>query len=458
MLVVDDLNSWVGCLARREPRAQTPAINGLAAQGSLFRHAYCPAPYCNASRMAVFSGCWPSRTGVYEDQAFWDQSGRPRTYLEVLKAAGYQMWGAGKVLHGRYAYGAASAQAEARWLDLENRPFLWDRFVPSAPQPLPPRRPLHGIRHAVPSGRPLSPQLDWGVMPAVDESRSPDAITAATLEHWLANPPREPFFMAAGFYSPHLPWYAPERFWTAYPPGAVALPPAWERDLEDLPPLARQWVEQQSDHATILAHGQWRQAVRAYLAAVSFADAQVGRVLAALAASPAREHTTVVLWSDNGFHLGEKLRWRKFTLWEEATRVPLIVVPSPALRTRLGPLRPQVEQPVSVLDLFPTLLELEQIEALAGVDGQSLLPWMVAGSERPLEPRPVLMSWGAGNHSIRLGPWRYIRYRDGGEELYDLQRDPEQWHNRSGDPALAVDQQQLRRALDQLLVSSTRQA
>lgn len=451
MVVVDDLNSWVGCLGGQRgqttPRAITPAIDQLAARGTLFERAYCPAPYCNASRMAVFSGRWPSSTGVYGDEPFWEQVGRPITYLEALKATGYRMFGAGKVLHGRYAYRQSAGAAEARWLEQENRPFLWDAYATSVPQPLPLDRPLHGIRRTQPGGEPLSPQLDWGVLPAADEAKHPDVSTADAVVRWLEQPQGEPFFCAAGFYSPHLPWYAPQRWFDRYPLEAIQLPLVRADDLKDVPELARQWVTRSEDHTTITAAGQWRQAVQAYLAAMSFADEQVGRVLAALERSPARHNTTVVLWSDNGFHLGEKLHWRKFTLWEEATRVPLIVVPAPALGER-SRWRPTVQEPVSVIDLFPTLFALEQLTPPPGGDGVSLLPLMQGQGGGG---RPALTSWGAGNHSIRLGEWRYSRYRDGSEELYHHLSDPQEWLNRSGDPSLAEQQQQLRRQLERLV-------
>lgn len=452
MIVVDDLNGWPGCLAERPPRAITPAIDQLAAGGVLFRRAYCAAPYCNASRMAVFSGRWPSSTGVYRDEDFWDRAGRPGTYLEQLKAAGYRMLGAGKVLHGRYDYGGAAGRDRAQWLDLENRAQLWDAFVASAPQPLPPQRPLNGIQRYVPSGAPTSPQLDWGVLPAAEEASHPDVITADAVRQWLLEPPAEPFFCAAGFYCPHLPWYAPQRWFDAYPLEAIVLPAVKSDDLGDVPALARQWALQPPDHATITAHGQWREAVQAYLAAVSFADSQIARVLEAVASSPARERTTVVLWSDNGFHLGEKLHWRKFSLWEEATRVPLIVVPSARRRAPLAAAR-EVLEPVSVIDVFPTLFELEGLAQPEGADGRSLLPLMAGDRER-WQRRAALMSWGKGNHSIRQGVWRYSRYRDGSEELYHQLSDPLEWRNRSGEEGLRGIQGQLRAQLGRLLAGA----
>ena len=455
MLVVDDLNSWVGCLAGAGdgPKAITPAIDALARRGILLEHAYCPAPYCNASRMAVFSGCSPPRSGVYQDQEFWDRPQRPPTYLELLRRSGYTLLGAGKVLHGRYDYRPATAadSTTAPWLEMENQPFLWDRYAAMPPEPLPAQRPLHGIARYAGTQRPLSPQLDWGPLPEGRQAEQPDVLNTDQVIRWLERPPAQPLFCALGLYRPHLPWYVPQRYFDRYPLDQIQLPPVLADDLNDLPPLARRWASQPPDHATITAEGQWRQAVQAYLAAVSFADAQVGRVIAALQRSPIADDTTVVLWGDNGFHLGEKLHWRKFTLWEEATRVPLLIVPAANLSG--APKAQVVETPVSLVDLFPTLFALEGLEDPAGCDGRSLLP-LLQGEERPEAARPALMSWQEGNHSLRWRHWRYIRYRDGSEELYNQRQDPHEWRNLApaGGPVL----KRLRAQLQQRLAGSER--
>ena len=434
MLVVDDLNSWIGCLEKGSggPRAATPAIDALASRGILFRHAYCPAPYCNASRQAVFSACSPLQSGVYQDEPFWEQEQRPITYLEALKQQGYTTFCAGKVLHGHYNYRQAAQDnsERAEWLNREDRSFLWDVREPMPAEPLPGPRPLHGIQEEWGSGRRLSPQLDWGALPEERKGEQPDVLNAETVIRWLQQPAEQPFFMALGLYRPHLPWYVPQADIDAYPLDQIQLPRVLDNDLDDVPAIAQQWALNPADHATITGNGQWKQAVQAYLASVSFTDREVGRVLQALAESPAAANTTVVLWSDNGFHLGEKQHWRKFTLWEEASRVPFILVPA-ANQHQIS--TPQVvDQPVSLLDLFPTLFALQGLEQPAdahGRDGQSLLPLLRhQGKQQKLE-RAALTSWKQGNHSLRWGPWRYTKYHTGDEELYNLETDPQEWHN-----------------------------
>jgi arylsulfatase A-like enzyme len=138
--------------------------------------------------------------------------------------------------------------------------------------------------------------------------------------------------------------------------------------------------------------------------------------------------TTVVLWGDNGFHLGEKLHWRKFVLWEEATRVPLIVAPPIGQAAQR-----RIYEPVSLIDIFPTIAELGGAGDVQPGDAFSLTPFLVRDDAR--RPRPVITTWGRGNHSVRAERWRYTRYVDGGEELYDQAADPYEWTNLAGDPA-----------------------
>ncbi|KGG27861.1 Arylsulfatase [Prochlorococcus sp. MIT 0702] len=450
MLVVDDLNSWIGCLEEGYggPRAETPAIDALAQRGVLFRRAYCPAPYCNASRQAVFSARSPLQSGVYQNEPLWEQEQRPITYLEAIKQQGYTTLCAGKVLHGLYNYRRAAQENSARadWLNREDRAFLWDVREPMPAEPLPGPRPLHGIQEEWGSGRRLSPQLDWGALPDERKGEQPDVLNAETVIRWLQQPPEKPFFMALGLYRPHLPWYVPQADLDAYPLDQIQLPRVLENDLDDVPAIAQQWALNPADHATITGHGQWKQAVQAYLASVSFTDRQVGRVLQALAESPSAANTTVVLWSDNGFHLGEKQHWRKFTLWEEATRVPFILVP-PANQNKISTPK-VVDQPVSLLDLFPTLFDLEGLKQPTGAhDGHSLRPLLCHQSRQQRLEEASLTSWQEGNHSLRWGPWRYTKYHTGDEEFYNLTVDPQEWHNLIEQPKLDGDQQ---RALKRL--------
>ena len=431
-IVADDLNSWIGALGRH-PDVQTPAIDALARRGTLFSHAYCAAPYCNASRMSVFTGCLPVTTGVYANEPFWEGPLRRKTYVEILKEAGYYTFGAGKVFHGVYDYTRAgqTSSRKAEWITIENRPQLWNRFDTSASEPLPAMRPLNGLfdfsRFAeVPK---LYHHFDWGPLPDEAESTIPDEIVCRSIVDFLLNAPPQPFFCAAGLYKPHLPWHVPKRFFDLYDAAKITLPVVREDDLDDVPPLAKTWALTPPDHQLVTSRGQWRPAVQGYLAAISYCDWIIGRLIEALDRSGLADETIVVLWGDNGFHLGEKLHWRKFVLWEEATRVPMIVVPPSGVLARA-----RYDEPVGLLDLFPTIADLCNVKGPDKIDGRSLVSAM--GHEHNAGV-PVLMTWGKDNHSVRTRDWRYTRYSDGGEELYHHPSDPHEWTNLASDNRFA---------------------
>jgi arylsulfatase A-like enzyme len=423
-IVADDLNGWISPL-RRHPGVKTPHIEALAARGTLFEHAYCAAPHCNPSRASVFSGLRPTTTGVYVGEPLVAPTGFV-TLPELFREAGYSAFGAGKVFHGQYDYRAAVKRyaTMARWRDLHNDPGFWDEFHACAPEPLPSGRPLNrmfdfGRSEQVPD---WYCHFDWGPLPPSLEEALPDRKVVERCREFLRRDHRQPFFCAAGLYRPHLPWYVPQRYFDLHPLAGVALPDVRDDELEGVPEIALAWAREPDDHPLIVARDQWKPAVQGYLASMSFCDELIGELVAALDESGHGDDTIVVLWGDNGFHLGEKLHWRKFTLWEEATRVPLLVC-APG-RSQAGH---RYEAPVSLLDLYPTLAELAGLTPPAGLEGESLAPWL-APNPAPRTSRPIA-TWGAGNHSVRAEHWRYTRYRDGSEELYDHRSDPRERDN-----------------------------
>jgi len=440
MIVCDDLNAWIGALGRH-PQVRTPAIDALAARGSLFTNAYCPAPYCNSSRIGTFTGCLPSTTGVYEQEPFWKAPERRTTYVEFLRSHGYYAFGAGKVFHGKFAYGDATKNrsSSAEWRDTQHRVGIWDEFRLPSPEPLPLDRPLNGLFDFSDFSKIISKYylFDWGAFPNELERSMPDSITADRIVDFLSARPAEPFFCAAGIYKPHLPWHVPQRFFDLYPLDGVSLPPVKADDLDDVPPIAREWALSPPDHELVTSNNQWANAVQGYLAAISYCDSIVARIIEALDQSPAAQDTIVVLWGDNGFHLGEKLHWRKFTLWEEATRVPLIIIPPGGMSCT-----PRPSEPVSLIDLFPTILDLAGLPAIEAVDGRSLANEMGLRESRT-QPRSAISTWGRGNHSVRAGRWRYTRYVDGTDELYDHHADPYEWTNLAEDARFASDRAKL---------------
>ncbi|MHA4818246.1 sulfatase [Streptomyces aculeolatus] len=400
---VDDLNDWIGPLGGH-PDVKTPNLDRLASRGISFTNAHCPAPLCNPSRAALMTGIRPSTSGIYTNEQPWRESPRLKdavTLPQHFRAHGYRAIGGGKIYHGRY-------------MD----PASWDAYFPSQsqdrpPDPLPPGRPLNGI--------PNTAHFDWGPVDAADAEMA-DVKVAEWAAGELSRRQDGPLFLACGISKPHLPWYVPQKYFDLYPLESITLPTIKENDLDDVPPAGVQMAKPDGDHRKVIDHDQWRHAVQGYLASISFADAVLGHILDAFDASPWKDDTIIALWSDHGWHLGEKLHWRKFSLWEEATRNALMIV-APGVTTPGS----RSHQAVDLMGVYPTLTELCGLPERAELEGASLVPLLKnPDAERR---RPALTTFGQGNHSIRTERWRYTRYNDGGEELYDHSDDPLEWTN-----------------------------
>jgi arylsulfatase A-like enzyme len=406
MIAVDDLNHWVGYLGRNR-QAVTPNIDKLAARGVRFTRAYCAAPVCNPSRAALLSGLRPSSSGVYENNDDWRKViPAEKTLITTFRNAGYFTAGSGKIYHAAY-------DRHAEWDDYLERPG-------TDPQPVGDTG-VGGIKFA---------KLDCR-----DEDLREWKIVQYGIDQ-LAKPRGEkPFFLTVGLHKPHMPWNVPRKYFDLHPLDSIELPPTTPNDLADVPPAGVKLAKPQGDHKNIVDAGRWKEAIQAYLAASSYADAMIGRLLDALDASPHRDNTIIVFWGDHGWHLGEKEHWRKFTLWEEATRAPLIwVVP--------GLTKPSVsERTVDFMSIYPTLTDLAGIPTPPHVQGQSIRP-LLADPSAPWD-RPAVTTYEFNNHAVRTEGWRYIRYADGGEELYDEAKDPYEWTNLAADPSLAAKKAEL---------------
>ncbi len=428
-IAIDDLNDWTGVLAGH-PQAKTPNLDRLARQSVLFTNAHTAAPACNPSRAALMTGIPPYRSGVYHNAQPW----RPAmpdalTLPQWFRRHGYWAAGSGKIYHGAFP-----------------DPASWDTYVPSQqrnqfPNPRPPRRNLNGLKRG---------HFDWGPIPDIDDLEMGDAKTADWICEQLGREHDRPFFLACGFFRPHLPWYVPESYFEQFPREQVRLPEVRDDDLEDIPAAGIRMARPQGDHAAVVAAKQWHAAVQGYLASIAFVDRQLGRVLDALEKSPHADSTIVILWTDHGWHLGEKQHWRKFTLWEEATRVPLMIRVPPGVSDALpeGSRNGQrCSRPVSLMDIYPTLVDLCGLPEKQGLVGQSLRPLLADPKAR--WERPAITTYGRGNHAVRSQDWRYIRYADGSEELYDHRRDPQEWTNLAGDARYAAIKAELARWLPQ---------
>lgn len=409
-IAVDDLNDWVGHLGGH-PQSKTPNIDRLAALGVSFTMAYCNAPLCNPSRVSLFTGILPSHSGVYGNgERMRDKIPDTVTLMQHLrKAGGYSVQGGGKTFHGSGPYD----------------PDSWDYYHT-------PRRSRQiGKRD---EGLPEDAWAPWGPLD-VEDSEMFDVKNVNWAISELKKSHDKPFFLACGFTKPHLPWYVPQKYFDMHPLEGILLPETLETDRDDLPYWGRKFAMEVhavsgprnvathgEDHDMVTKHGQWHRAVQSYLASISFVDTHVGQLLDALEDSEHSDNTIVVVWGDHGWHLGEKQHWRKHALWDVTTRTTLIMAgPEPIRKNQL------CHRPVSLIDIYPTLLELTGVPQRDGLDGQSLVPLLE--NPKRLWDRPVLMTYGYKNHAVQTDRWRYILYNDGGEELYDSKEDPNEWHN-----------------------------
>jgi arylsulfatase A-like enzyme len=282
--------------------------------------------------------------------------------------------------------------------------------------------------------------FDWGPVDARDEEMGDYKLVSWAAEQ-LGKKHDKPLFLGVGFVKPHLPWYAPRKYFDMFPPDSIQLPKVLEEDLKDVPAAGVRMARPEGDHRAVREAKQWRHAVQGYLATITFLDGQVGRLLDALDKSPHRDNTIVVFWGDHGWHLGQKEHWRKFALWEEATKAPLIFVAVPGL-TKPGS---RCDRTVDFLSLYPTLADLCGLKAPPHLEGASLRPLLT--NPAAAWDRPAITTHGRGNNAIRTEKWRYIRYADGSEELYDHEADPLEWKNLAGDSRYADVKKQLAAAL-----------
>ncbi|NHF59535.1 sulfatase [Flavobacteriaceae bacterium TP-CH-4] len=409
-IAVDDLNDWVGCL-QGHPQVQTPNIDRLATSGTLFTNAHTQSPICNPSRTSVLTGYRPSTTGIYGLSPWIREVPELKdlvTLPQYFSTNGYKTYSTGKIFHGGYGRGKQDTE--------------FDSLGPSSGVKKQPPRKLAG---ETPGGN--NPWVDWGDFGLKDEDVQ-DWEVANWAVDVLESRPEGPYFLGVGFFLPHVPLYAPTKEFEKYPKDSIQMPPMLADDREDTPraswynhwdvPEPRWKWFQEKDQDTLF--------VQAYLAAISFMDRQLGRVLDALEENGQAENTIIVLWSDHGFHLGEKEISGKNTLWERSTRVPLIFAGK-----GIG-VGQKTNEPVELLDIYPTLNELCGMPEKEDLEGHSLVPFLK--DAKATRPWPAITTNNWNNHAVRTKEWRYIRYADGSEELYDLRKDPNEWTNLIGRP------------------------
>lgn len=407
LIVLDDQNCYAG-RTDISPQAVTPQLDRFAKSGMLFANAQCAAPVCNPSRTAFMSGLRPATTGIYDNS----QDNLPKDHLLKSKTSlptyfrdqGYHLAGAGKVFSSAIA-AAAGKRIWAESIDLGRKA--------KKHAPAPEGEGMNAIgKHA------------WGPLYKSKEEME-DWKLAGWAAEFLTKPQSEPFFLACGIVKPHTPWYVPQEYFDLFPPESITVPDLAADESAGLPESVRE-----KPHKTEAQLIQRRkELISAYLAASRYADDCVGRILQGLAQGPNRENTIVVIFGDHGYEFGEKHNWSKGSLREGSAHVPLVIT---------GPgIAPQqtCTHPVSLLDLYPTLVELAGLPAKSGLDGVSLVP-LIKNPAAPWE-RPALTTAGFKNHSLRTDRWRYIRYADGAEELYDHAKDPLERTNLANQPESA---------------------
>ena len=411
-------------------------LDRLAARGTTFLNAHCQSPLCNPSRTSLLLSLRPTTTGIYGLSPWFrtlpDWKDRV-TLPQYFADHGYRTAATGKIFHaGTGAPGAGAGKGKAKANTAAVAAPVRPEFQVTAPFGGVGTRPPQKLIPATPMGN--NPLMDWGVWPLDndDTGKGDYKVASWTVEQIKSAPKDRPFFIAAGFFLPHVPCYATQKWFDLYPDDDSVLPKVLKNDREDTPRFSwyLHWNLPEPRLDWVKANNQWRNLVRSYLASTSFVDAQVGRLLAALDEAGVAENTIVVVWSDHGWHLGEKGITGKNTLWDRSTKVPLIFAGPGVTRGQ------RCLQPAELLDLYPTLIDLTGVPARTDLEGLSLAPQLKDAATK--RDRPAITSHNQGNHGIRSERWRYIRYADGSEELYDMKADPNEWTNLAGRPQHAA--------------------
>ena len=408
-IAIDDQNDWIGCLDGH-PNSKTPHIDDLAKSGTLFTNAHCQSPLCNPSRASLMLGLRPDATGIYGLAPWFRNLDEFKDHVPLqqhLAKNGYHTASAGKIYHGSYG----NKKKDTEWQELGPRatgaPFPKERLVKDTPQP-------HKL-------------VDWGVFPHKDEDKGDHKIASWTidfLKRQAANDqkPDKPFFCATGFFLPHVPCFVTPKWYDMHRNSRA--PEILATDRDDTPRFSwyLHWKLPEVRLKFLQEKNEWENLTRSYLACTTFVDHQIGRIMSTLKETGLDKNTIIILWSDHGWHIGEKGITGKNTLWDDGTRVPLIFA-GPGL-----PKGQTVVEPAELLDIYPTICDLLKLDPPSHkLQGISLLPQI----NDPATPReqPAITSHGAHNHGVRTKDWRYIRYADGSEELYHHPKDPHEWRN-----------------------------
>jgi arylsulfatase A-like enzyme len=429
-IISDDLNNYLGCYG--DPRAKTPNIDKLAERGVKFERAYCTFPLCGPSRNSMLTGLYPNSTGILANAQIFRQTIPSHVSLsQAFRQDGYFAARIGKLYHYNVpkSIGTNGHDDPGSW-ELELNPAGVDRME-EEPE----------IFTLTPGQ--FGGTLSWYASPKGDAEHTDGKM--ATDAEWVlercANQDR-PFFLAVGFFRPHTPYVAPKApYYGMYPESEMPLHPTVDKNPPEVPVAALGSYKSEQDKLT---DDLRRQCVQAYYASISFMDAQVGRVVDSLDRLGLADNTIIVFTSDHGYHMGEHGLWQKQSLFEGSARVPMLIVAPGASKGSV------VETPVSHLDLYPTLIELAEVDGPDNLQGQSLVPMLKDSSVKGRGWALTQVVRGGGvalgergkkmassrffGYSLRTPRWRYTEWADGeqGRELYDHDTDPGELTNLAG--------------------------
>lgn len=421
LILVDSLNDWVSVLGGH-PNGSTPNIDKLAQGGVLFTNAHTVGTNSKASRTSLFTGIHPINSGIYRNsgdyRAVYPQLTTLPQYFMRLR---YRVVGSGRLFHTPDFYS---------W---QSEPYVpFDNSL---------------IDHQL-AGLDFGPNFDWGALDVL-ETQMHDFKVAHWASNTIQNTP-DPFFLGVGLSSTRAPWYLPREKYERFSPSSVILP---KEVSAVIPPEAQQLIDNNFRHAAVIENNQWGNAVAAYLASMTFVDEMVGQILTALDESEHANNTIIILTSPHGIHLGDKSYWLYDTLWEQLTHVPLIIsIPDENDRKERLNAGQVCDSAVSLLDIYPTLMDLWGLEPLHELDGRSLVP-LLQSPDIDWD-YPVLTARSEQQFAIRSNRWRYIRYQNGGEELYEYIGDPDELINIANNPARNIVKTELSQYLPENPASS----
>lgn len=431
-IAVDDMNCDLGCYGHE--LVKSPNIDRLAARGVRFDRAYCQYPLCSPSRSSLMTGKRPDAIGIYDLKThFRDAHPDVVTLPQLFQKNGYFVARVGKIYH----YGNPGDIGTPGLDD----PPSWQLAINPAGRD---KAEEHLVTNDTPK-RGLGSSLAYLEAEGTDEEQT-DGLVATAAISLMERHKDEPFFVAAGFYRPHTPYIAPKKYFDLYPLEKITVPSVSRSDVANVPPPALEstkpwpWFGATEDEA--------QKSKQAYYAAISFVDAQVGRLLDAVDRLGLAEKTVIVFWSDHGYFLGEKGLWMKQSNFERVARVPLLIA---APGQMVGGVSPR---PVEFIDMYPTLADLCRLDAPAGLDGATLRPLLK--DPNAAWDRPAYTQTHRGKlrgYSVRTERWRYTEWGENGSagvELYDHDADPNENTNLARNPRHAETIAQLKTLLHKI--------